>query len=68
MGHRLQFRIGINSGPVIAGVIGQTKFHYDIWGDAVNGLRSHKGVELALSLTTTHTHLGPFKGVAPTGL
>lgn len=36
MGHRLQFRIGINSGPVIAGVIGQTKFHYDIWGDAVN--------------------------------
>jgi adenylate cyclase len=33
---QLQFRIGINSGPVIAGVIGQTKFHYDVWGDAVN--------------------------------
>ncbi len=32
----LAFRIGINSGPLIAGVIGRTKFHYDIWGDTVN--------------------------------
>jgi guanylate cyclase len=35
-GKPVQFRIGINSGPVIGGVIGQEKFHYDIWGDAVN--------------------------------
>jgi guanylate cyclase len=35
-GKPVQFRIGINSGPVIGGVIGQDKFHYDIWGDAVN--------------------------------
>jgi adenylate cyclase len=28
-------RIGINTGPVIAGVIGQTKFTYDVWGEAV---------------------------------
>ena len=32
----IRFRIGMNSGPVVAGVIGQKKFHYDIWGDAVN--------------------------------
>ncbi len=32
----LQVRIGIHSGPVVAGVIGSWKFAYDIWGDAVN--------------------------------
>lgn len=35
-GNRLKFRIGINSGPVVAGVIGKAKFQYDVWGDAVN--------------------------------
>jgi adenylate cyclase len=35
-GHKLNFRIGINSGSVVAGVIGRKKFIYDLWGDAVN--------------------------------
>jgi guanylate cyclase len=35
-GHRLAFRIGINSGPVTAGIIGTNKFSYDLWGDTVN--------------------------------
>jgi adenylate cyclase len=35
-GKTLMMRIGINSGPVIAGVIGNTKFSYDMWGDTVN--------------------------------
>ena len=29
-------RIGLNSGPVVAGVIGTHKFIYDVWGDTVN--------------------------------
>jgi adenylate cyclase len=32
----MTFRIGINSGAVVAGVIGSTKFQYDVWGDTVN--------------------------------
>ena len=31
-----RFRIGIDCGPVVAGVIGEQKFIYDLWGDTVN--------------------------------
>jgi len=33
---QFKIRIGINTGPVVAGVIGTKKFSYDLWGDAVN--------------------------------
>lgn len=32
----LNLRVGINTGPVVAGVVGQKRFLYDLWGDAVN--------------------------------
>ncbi|HLF62848.1 MAG TPA: adenylate/guanylate cyclase domain-containing protein [Saprospiraceae bacterium] len=35
-GQKITFRIGLNSGPVVAGVIGRKKFIYDLWGNAVN--------------------------------
>jgi class 3 adenylate cyclase len=35
-GWDLSFRIGINFGPAVAGIVGREKFHYDLWGDTVN--------------------------------
>jgi adenylate cyclase len=35
-GRRFELRIGISSGPVVAGIIGSKKFIYDLWGDTVN--------------------------------
>ena len=36
LGEELAIRIGIHTGPVVAGVIGRRKFIYDVWGDTVN--------------------------------
>lgn len=35
-GETFQIRMGINSGPVVAGIVGVKKYAYDIWGDTVN--------------------------------
>jgi guanylate cyclase len=35
-GRRIRLRIGLNSGPIVAGIVGTHKFAYDLWGDAVN--------------------------------
>lgn len=54
-GQRLSFRIGINSGEVVAGVIGRKKFIYDLWGDSVNTasrMESH-GVGGKIQITQT---------------
>jgi adenylate cyclase len=42
-------RIGIHSGDLIAGVVGKTKFAYDVWGDTVN-----LAIKESLALPTNH--------------
>ena len=54
-GQCVSFRIGVNSGSMIAGVIGRRKFVYDVWGDAVNiasRMESH-GLGGAVQITQT---------------
>jgi len=60
IGESFQIRIGINTGSVVAGVIGIKKFIYDLWGDAVNvaSRMESSGIPGKIQVTTqTYKHL-----------
>jgi len=63
-------RIGINSGPVVAGVIGDRKFAYDLWGDTVNvasRMESHGQPGIIQITESTRSQLGRAVMVQPLG-
>lgn len=68
--HSLRVRIGLDSGPVVAGVIGRSKFIYDLWGDTVNtaSRMESTGVPGRVQLTArTRAKLAGRFGLEPRG-
>jgi class 3 adenylate cyclase len=69
-GPRFDVRIGFHTGPLVAGVIGQKKFSYDIWGDTVNTASRMESSGVAGRINTSaesHALLAPFFELTPRG-
>ena len=54
-GRDIKLRIGINSGPLVAGVVGTHKFSYDLWGDVVNVASRMESEGIPGSIQVTET-------------
>ena len=69
-GLSLRLRIGVNSGPVIAGVVGQSRLSYDLWGNTVNlaSRMESQGLPNHLQISeTTHALIGDSFALKPRG-
>jgi adenylate cyclase len=67
----LEVRIGIDTGPVVAGVIGRSKFSYDLWGDTVNTasrMESHAQPGTIQVTERTYEHLRHRYELCPRGM
>ena len=53
--HRWEARVGAHSGPVIAGIVGRTRYLYDVFGDAVNIAARVERASWPMRLTVTET-------------
>ena len=58
----MKLRVGINSGPVVAGVIGKSKYIYDLWGDTVNLASRMEAGGIPDSIQVTRTVYEKLKG------
>lgn len=59
----MRLRIGINSGPVVAGVIGKSKYIYDLWGDTVNLASRMESAGVPDSIQVTQSVYERLKGL-----
>lgn len=66
-----QIRVGLNQGPLVAGIIGTTKYNFDVWGDTVNIAARAERVSSGGSITITkaiESHINEYFEVEERGL
>ena len=65
IGIDLQVRIGMDTGPVVAGVIGTRKFIYDLWGDTVNTASRMESQGIPGRVQVTQRFYEALQGIVP---